>query len=38
MRLFERLKNPDKQIEIYDGYEHGELRPCWPIGSADRSQ
>lgn len=24
LRLFDRLPNDDKEIEIYDGYEHGE--------------
>jgi alpha-beta hydrolase superfamily lysophospholipase len=25
LRLFNRLPNEDKEIEIYEGYEHGEL-------------
>lgn len=28
LRLFDRLPNEDKEIEIYDGYEHGKL--AWP--------
>jgi acylglycerol lipase len=24
LRLFDRLPNDDKEIEIYEGYEHGE--------------
>ena len=24
LKLFDRLPNDDKEIEIYDGYEHGE--------------
>lgn len=24
LKLFDRLPNKDKQIQIYDGYEHGE--------------
>lgn len=24
VKLFDRLPNKDKEMEIYDGYEHGE--------------
>lgn len=27
LRLFDRLPNEDREIEIYEGYEHGE---AWP--------
>jgi hypothetical protein len=27
LRLFDRLPNADKEVEIYDGYEHSELNP-----------
>lgn len=25
LKLYDRLPNPDKEIEIYEGYEHGQF-------------
>lgn len=29
LKLFERLRPKDKQIKIYEGYEHGERNLSW---------